>query len=395
MSIYRTNVPRRAEDRDYDAIYDCRDNATMFYWKNATEEAMRSYVAQLKELEYTKHQELDNACIHSATYCKDQLVMHVYYLKRTAELRVIVQSDAVLPINAYEYKRVCDVAVTQLGTYNAPAVYVGMGYLIRLEDGTFVVIDGGQTPEYDAKLLYDTMLAQKPDGIDDIVITAWIVTHGHGDHCGVFIKFLDAYEDKVTVKMMIGNDASDLVYQSFVDGHGRWFDFNSANGKFGGCVHMKAHTGQQFRLPGVTLTVLYTHEDFFPAIMRACNDVNIVVDAVVKGEVAKAPVTAGETRFVFLADITQGNQNLIRMYGEHMRCDVMQIAHHGIGCPHYELYTLCHPSFAYWPCGTTVLEYKDGIRFQRPHIKYLAQTTEEIIHQANGSHTFVFERKDY
>ena len=172
-------MPCLACEKHYNGIYDCSDGATMFYWSDATEDMLHSYATQLEELGYTKHQELDNACIHSATYYREQLMMHVYYLKKTAELRVIVQADAVLPINAYPYERLCDVAVTQLGTYNDPTTYVGMGYLIRLEDGTFVVIDGGQTPEYDSKLLYDTMLEQKPDGIDDIVISAWIITHDY------------------------------------------------------------------------------------------------------------------------------------------------------------------------------------------------------------------------
>ena len=81
------------------------------------------------------------------------------------------------------------------------------------------------------------------------------------------------------------------------------------------------------------------------------------------------------------------------MYGEHMRCDVMQIAHHGIGCYHTDLYMLCNPKIAYWPCGKEVLEYKNGSRFQRPHIKYLVETTEQMIYQPDGNHTFVFESK--
>ena len=43
------------------------------------------------------------------------------------------------------------------------------------------------------------------------------------------------------------------------------------------------------------------------------------------------------------------------------------------------------------PCGRDVLEYKNGSRFERPHIKYLVDTTEKIIFQARGTHTFWFE----
>ncbi len=393
MSIYG-GIPYCASEKYFDAIYDCSDNATMFLWKNASEEMLLSYTAQLEELGFTKHQELDNPCVHSATYYKEQLSVHAYFLKKKAQLRAIVQKDGVLPINAYEYKKVCDVAVTQTGLYNDPNVYTSMGYLIRLEDGTFVVIDGGKGFDYNAELLYNTMLEQKPDGIDDIVISAWIVTHGHGDHCGVFCKFAANYAEKVTVKMLVGNDAPDLVYQSCLDGFVRHFNFAATSERFDGCVYMKAHTGQQFRLPGVTLTVLYTHEDIFPAMMRSYNDTSLVVDVTVKGKVAKKPVKRGQTRFVFLADVhPDGAQRLMDMYGEKMRCDVMQIAHHGIGCYHTELYKLCSPRIAYWPCGKEVLEYKNGSRFQRPHIKYLVDTTEQMIYQPDGNHTFFFKAK--
>jgi beta-lactamase superfamily II metal-dependent hydrolase len=392
MSIYG-GIPYCASEKYFDAIYDCSDNATMFLWKNASEEMMSSYIAQLEERGFTKHQELDNPCVHSATYYKEQLGVHAYYLKKRAQLRVIIQKDAVLPVNNYEYEKLCDVAVTQTGLYNDPNVYTSMGYLIRLEDGTFVVIDGGKDVDSHAELLYNTMLEQKPDGVDSIVISAWILTHGHSDHYGVLRNFLRNYNDKVTVKMLIGNDISDVTYQGCA--WGRNFNYNVVSERFEGCCYMKAHTGQQFRFPGVTMTVLYTHEDYFPDMMRNYNDTSIVVDAVIQGEITEKPIKKGETRFVFLADIhPDGAQRLINAYGAYMRCDIMQISHHGIGPSLYDLYAMCNPRIAYWPCGRAVLEYKDGARLQRPHLKYLLETTDQIIYRTDESHTFFFDSKD-
>ena len=82
------------------------------------------------------------------------------------------------------------------------------------------------------------------------------------------------------------------------------------------------------------------------------------------------------------------------MYGEDLKCDVMQIPHHGIGNAWYELYELCHPRIAFWPAGEEVLTYKDGIRYQRPHIKYLLDTTEQMIYAAYGNHTISFDEKN-
>lgn len=374
------DIPCEIEGYRYSGIYDCYDGAVMFYWGGAESSALASYSAELEKMGYTVYQKHEDQNIQSATYRDGNISVHIYYLKRVKELRVITQEKAVFPVNPYSYKKVCTPSVTQLGIYNDPKVYGGMGYLIRLSDGTFVVIDGGLGLDYNSELLYNKMLEQKPDGIDGIVISAWIITHGHGDHFGVLKIFLENYEDKVTVKMLVGNDISDYVYATTEKG-ARSFDFYSVAGHFGGCVMMKAHTGQKFYFPGVTFTVLRTHEDIYPQTMKLYNDVaSTVIDAIV-----------GDTRFLWLADVEKSSApRLQEMYGEALKCDVMQIAHHGIGNGWEELYELCNPRIAFWPAGDDVLTHKDGIRFERPHIKYLVETTEKIIYSAYGSHTIEF-----
>ena len=376
------NIPYELNSRRCDGIYDCYNGAVMFYWGGVDESALASYGTELEKIGYTVYQEYEDKNIHSATYRNGDISAHTYYLKRVGEFRVIIQENAEFPINPYGYEKLCAPAVTQLGIYNDPKVYTGMGYLIRLADGTFVVIDGGIELDYNGELLYNLLCEQKPDGIDDIVIAAWILTHDHGDHFGVIKNFLENYEDKVTLRMLIGNEISDYVYATTEKGT-RSFDFYSVAGHFGGCVLMKAHTGQKFYFPGVTFTVLRTHEDIYPQTMHLFNDVaSTVFDAVI-----------GDTRILWLADVEKSSApRLQEMYGEDLKCDVMQIAHHGIGNGWDDLYALCNPRIAFWPAGDEVLTYKNGIRFERPHIKYLVETTEQMIYAAYGSHTIEFEK---
>lgn len=377
------NIPQKIKGKCYDGIYDCYDGAVMFYWSDIDASALSAYKTALEKKGYTIYQEHEDRNVHAATYSDGTISVHAYYLKRVGELRVITQKTAVLPVNPYSYKELCTPSVTQLGIYNDPKVYTGMGYLIRLSDGTFVVIDGGIGLEYNRDLLYELMNEQKPDGMDSIVISAWILTHGHGDHFGVLKKFLESYDDKVTVKMLICNDISDYVYATTEKGT-RSFDYGSVVGHFGGCVMMKAHTGQKFYFPGATFTVLRTHEDVYPKTMHLYNDVSsVVVDAIVK-----------DTRFLWLSDVEKASAPILQeMYGEDLKCDVMQIAHHGIGDGWDELYALCNPRIALWPAGDEVLSYKDRIRFTRPHIKYLVDTTEQMFYSAYGNHTFEFKSK--
>ena len=178
MKNYLT-IPYEAEGKRFDGIYDCYDGAVMFYWGSAEASALLSYGAALKEMGYTVYQEHEDWNVHAITYRNGADSVHTYYLKRVRELRAITQENAVFPVNPYSYTPLCAPSVTQLGIYNDPKIYTGMGYLIRLSDGTFVVIDGGSCFDYNGDLLYRSMLEQKPDGIDEPVISAWILTHGH------------------------------------------------------------------------------------------------------------------------------------------------------------------------------------------------------------------------
>ena len=374
------NIPNIIAERQCDGIYNCYDGATMFYWNQAKEAMLRDCAALLRDAGYSVYQETENASIHSVTYLKNADLVHLYYLKRVEEFRLIKQEIAVPPVNPYEYKPLCSPAVTQLGLYNDPKVYTGMGYLIRLADGTFAVIDGGINLDYNADLLYRSLLEQKPDEADQIVISAWFLTHCHVDHYGVLQNFLKNHSEKVTVKMLVANDVSDAVYAA-TEKESRSFDCHSVIGQFGGCTLMKAHTGQKFFFPGATFSILRTHEDIYPAQMNLFNDVaSTVMDA-----------TIGGKRFLWLADVEKASApRLQEMYGEDLKCDVMQIAHHGIGYGWDDLYALCRPKVALWPAGEEVLTYRNGTRFQRSHIKYLVDTVEQMVYAAYGSHTFRF-----
>ena len=384
------DIPFDVNGRRYDSVYNCSDGGMMLYWSSSDEAGFTAYAKAVEGMGYTKHQELNNDSIHSSTYYKDKASVHVYYLKRTNELRVTTQDNAILPVNSYKYTEICKPAVTQMGLFHDANAYTGMSYLIRLADGTFVVIDGGKNHKTNAKDLYDEMVKQKPEGVDDIVISAWILSHGHGDHWEVLNQFIQNYNDKVTVKMLIGNDPSDYIYTSVRDGFNRNFKFTSVNGKFGGCVYMKAHTGQQFFFPGATFTVMYTHEDMYPIPMDGFNDVSLVVDAVIPGEIVEEPVKSGETRFIWLADIEAPAAEVMdAMYDTDMKCDVLQMAHHGLGGGNYNLYVLCSPSIAFWPGGQVCVDKYSGLSQN----KYLIDTVDQMIIHKDGTYTIWFTEK--
>lgn len=386
---YYKDVPFEVGGRGVDRIYDAGDNTMMLYWADAGTEAFGAYTAKLEENGFAKHQSLDNNSIASATYAKKKASVHVYYLKRTSELRVITQNNATLPVNSYDYTKVCEPAVTQLGLdYSVANTAGGMGYLIRLEDGTFVVIDGGHSYQSNVKNLYELMLAQKPDEVEDIVISAWIVTHGHGDHCGAWVALKSSsYADKVTVKMLVGNDPSDYTH-STLDGTGHIFPHGQRYKDFPGCVYMKAHTGQQFQFPGVTINMLYAPEDVYPEFMFELNcAATIAFDVIIN-----ANETREETRFLFLADVTEvGAERIVDMYGEDLNYDVVQVGHHGNKGGNLELYQLCDPSVALWSSEKAWATNPTPLNMAQN--KWLLENVDKVIYSFEGNYTFWFEEK--
>ena len=74
-------------------------------------------------------------------------------------------------------------------------IATGLSYIITLEDGRFVVFDGGgissNNIEHDVlwnalKTLYVKIYGRTPTESEPIHIAAWILTHNHWDHCYAF-----------------------------------------------------------------------------------------------------------------------------------------------------------------------------------------------------------------
>ena len=380
---YYLDVPYEAGGRLYDSVYDSYDKTVMLYWENADENMIKDYASELENMGYAKHQSLDNESVKSLSYVKNKALVHIYLLKRVREFRVITQDNAALPVNEYSYTELCEPAVTQIGIEEG----IGMSYLIRLADGTFVIFDGGYNNAYDIDILYNTMLEQKPEGIDDVVVSAWILTHDHGDHIGCISGFMSKYNRAVTVKMLIGNAAPDSVHAQ--TSSGRNFSFNSVNGAFGSCVYKKAHTGEQFFFPGVKFTILYTHEDLYPDTADAFNNVSTVVEAIVDGEAFSGTVKSGETRFIWLGDAqAKAAKVLEQVYYTSLKCDVLQLAHHGnANGGSTALYNYCAPRIAFWPASTSVYDqWKSATQN-----KFIRNTVDIIYLQDDGNKTIWFE----
>ena len=376
----------RREGIKANKIYDAGDNAMMLYWKCMKDTCFAAYSDSLKALGFTVYQSYESNSIDSATYTKDNVLVHVYYLKRLSELRAVVMTDAELPVNACEYKKVCEPALTQVEMEMTDCYGCGACYLIRLVDGTFIVIDGGYGTEKNAKELYGLMQSQKPDGVDDIVITAWILSHPHMDHYDLYRYFANSdYKDLITVKTFVGQDVTDYLL-NIIDNPRREVDYREWAGYFPGCKYIKAHTGQQLRYPGVTIDMMFTHEDIAPGFLYELNNVTDMAFMVT--------VNGNESRdgykFFFINDICgTGGDRLVEMWQDEVKCDVLQLGHHSAGGGSIPLYELTGAKICFLANHRRSYEHGWGMRYATA--KWAYENIPTWIKAFEGSYTFRFE----
>ncbi|MBQ7363514.1 MAG: MBL fold metallo-hydrolase [Clostridia bacterium] len=209
----------------------------------------------------------------------------------------------------------------------------GLSYVIRLSDGRLIVIDGGCIFEEDADNLLLRMKELSGDG--DIVIAAWIMTHPHLDHYRCFITFMEKYAELVTVERFIYNfpDADEKEYETHPElAHHdeilfltRFYDLVK---KTGAPVY-RAHTGQVYRLGNATLEMLGSPDDNECVPVMNSNCVSLVFKMTAEGQTV-----------LFTGDRQLQHSLLVSLWDKYLKCDILQIPHHGFHGGTVRLYDL-------------------------------------------------------
>ena len=136
---------------------------------------------------------------------------------------------------------------------------IGMCYVYRLADGTALIVDGGTGTEACADNLLASMerLEIATDEEGRYRVTAWILTHGHGDHTGTFSAFALQYAARI--------DLSYVMY-SFPVGEIAPNDCNAAEFSAGITAYypdarrISPHAGLTYHFGSLSVHMLYTPE---------------------------------------------------------------------------------------------------------------------------------------
>ena len=334
-------------------LYDCGDESNMLAFEDCTEEMYDKFVAKLKELDYKEYTSTEMNENKFITLTKEKKIYNVTFTPSDKMMRVIIDIDSRFTLPEYDKdwdssKKVCDSLLIQVGTSPKDnAAQNGECYLIRCEDGRFLVWDGGfgpneegLTPRNCHTVLYNTLVKYTPAG-QKPTIAAWIFTHGHADHVGAVSKFAAAYSSKVDVDQFVYNFPSlDTSVNTYGVASTRGV-LNAMSKYYPNAELVKAHPGQLFKYANVEMEMLYTLEFYAPKVLDFYNTASLVNRVWIYGQ-----------SIMMSGDMSEDANAICRKYyNKFLESDFYQVAHHGATGGTNAFNKLCNPRWVLWPRG--------------------------------------------
>ncbi len=302
------------------------------------------------------------------------------------------------------YDKVTDSMISTIPLYEGA---VGLGYVVVLEDGRFIVFDGGamgdngdtHTRLWEWLTNLKVKITGRPvSSANPVHIAAWVLTHAHGDHYNAFMKMAEANGRSGSLKIdyMIGNfpqeyscttDIGKVITAKTIA--------NMQNAVKGGFKFIKARTGQKYYLANLEIEVITTWADTTP--MRVCdgNDTNTVL---------RFTMTNKDNPSEVVTQMWTGDANrrqsrvMCAMYGEYLKSDMVSIAHHGNVGLEIDFYDMVQPETVWWPHSAKAAhnymnreKLNNGWQFQvDQHIAYEMPSVKYIYISGDKASTYAY-----
>lgn len=211
-----------------------------------------------------------------------------------------------------------------------------MCYIMRTGGGRFVIIDGN-VGEYDeADHIYSLICSQNESG-EKPLIAAWFITHAHGDHFGGFTEFFKKYKNDVILEKVLYHFPTPGVFDS--EGSDRTEFLSVLSGLDTEIV--TPHKNDVFIFDDARFEVLFTCEDLYPGPVKNINNSSLVM-----------MTELGKYRVLWLGDLQrEGAEHICANVDKaRLKCDILQVGHHGYGGGNDELHRAADPEILLWPC---------------------------------------------
>lgn len=228
-------------------------------------------------------------------------------------------------------------------------------YVLKTKNNKLIVIDGGGagSPQVNG-YLYEEL--QRISGKKVPVIEAWFLSHMHDDHVNEFVLIGNDPEKEIIVKNIYFNFPSrDFMQRTengnfyrFYDEIKTAYDRFLGEGAFEKTKGKNVFEGDVIDIDGVKFDILLTATD--EETETNINDTSIIFRTTIDGQTV-----------LFLGDayIPQG-QRLLEKYGNDLKSDIVQMAHHGQNGVDKNVYEAINPQLCLWPAPKWVFDNPSG-----------------------------------
>ena len=336
-------IPHYGSTKNKVQLIDLADKSYMLYVPSTTKKDFSEYLNSLTEQGFTEfsHRTAGKYMTY-ATYCNEETILHISFNSSTSEARIA--SDKAYDMTIFteqEYEKVCEPTVSLVGQeveVSTGWIYNALCLVFRLEDGRFIIVDGGYG-QFSVNKLYKTLRSLHVNE-GKITIAAWIFTHPHSDHTGAFTELTNtSIKRRIVVENFIHHFASDAQHNAF-GSFGTAKTTRTAMRGYRNANIIKAHSGQVIKAGGMEIEMLFTYADMEPQKLDEMNTTSLVFR-----------VTTYDNSIMVLGDASNRSLNyLIDTYGDYMESDMVQIAHHGYNGV-AEAYSCIHADVVLFPGG--------------------------------------------
>ncbi len=347
MPVFQTNGTLQG-------AYPCGDGETTLSYIGVTAAERTAYLQTLTEAGYiTSVSEHEIAGNLFNTVYRGNTGLHLSWYPTKGIFKIATETKTYTPVlTEPTVTQTVTPSVTQPGRLGASFDAPGMSYAIQTSDGGFILVDGGpgtETYRADREALLALLKEMAPTG-QKPVIHAWFFTHAHGDHMQLACEFLAAYSNEITLELVCANfpdtaTMTELVTPAEIEDF-EYYPRELARilaAQYPNAQTLKIRAGQAFWLADAYVEILYTHEDYYPEAVEWGNDTS-----------SAFRVTLGGKTTVFLGDCDPKLcQFMADVYGSALKCDILQLSHHGFNGAVLDLYKACDPDICLWPVDST------------------------------------------
>lgn len=346
-------------------------------FKDSTADDWNSYVTKLTDEGFSLIQKNENSDANFAVLGKNGTEITVDYWTATKELAILVDKPSYQsPLKAENVTATTTTTpvVIEPGLEYAGALK-GTCYVIQASDGSFIIIDSGDSDPKFLDRLYSVLTERVAAGSKPH-IRAWFITHAHGDHMsGVVDIAASKYASLIECDAVYTNMPHES-YQTAYDKStyaSRISKLEKA-AKTLGADYVVARTGQTYHFADLEVQMLCTVDDMFITEYNDLDETSLVFTV-------KTP----NKKLIFTGDagpVVIGQYVMKRYTAATLKCDISQATSHGANnSAHTPFYKAVDPDVYLWSAN---------IEFYNKHTpnKYIeGDSTAKIVYSYNGLYT--------